>query len=104
MVSQFIALKESIHSNDILAHYHYAAAVNIYTWKKNTTKPHQQQQQQIYLIKLNSEGKGRMSFLIDNVMIPYLCIDILLCERWWQPEGADEWDYVFLCIEISIIE
>lgn len=81
MVSQSIALKESIHSNVIWMHYHYAAAVNIYTLEKKNPK-------QIYLIKLNSEGKGRMSSHIDNVMILNFCIDILLCERWWQPEGA----------------
>lgn len=41
MVSQFIALKESIHSNDVLVHCHYAAVVNIYTWrKKETDIPH----------------------------------------------------------------
>lgn len=34
MVSQSIALKESIHSNDILPRYHYAAVFNIYTWEK----------------------------------------------------------------------
>lgn len=82
MVSQSIALKESIHLNDILVHYHYAAVVNIYTWREKKNP------KQIYLIRLNSEGKGRMSFHIDIVMILYFCIDILLCERWWQPEGA----------------
>lgn len=71
MVSQFIALKESIHSNDVLLHRHYAAVVNIYTWEKK----------QIYLIQLSTEAKGRMNFHIDNVMILYFCIDILLCEH-----------------------
>lgn len=71
MVSQFIALKESIHLNDVLVHRHYAVVVNIYTWKKT----------QIYSIPLNSEAKGQMNFHIDNVMILYFCIDILLCEH-----------------------
>lgn len=94
MVSQFIALNESIHSNDVLVHRHYAVVVNTYTWKKT---------KQIYLIQLNSEAKGQMNFHIDNVMILYFCIDILLCEHWCQPEGT-QMNGIMSCIEISIIE
>lgn len=76
MVSHFIALKESIHSNDV-----FAIMQQLWIFIPGEKK-------QIYLIELNSEAKGQMNFHIDNVMILYFCIDILLCEHWWQPEGT----------------